>query len=93
MLHDQRLPFFLWAKACNTTMYLQNMSLHRVLGSNTPEEDFSGKNLEFGNLWIFHFLTYSHVPEEKWTQLEPMAKKGIFVGYSETSKKYFCGGH
>jgi len=33
-------------------------------------------------------MTYSYIPEEKRTKLEPTAEKGIFVGYSETSKAY-----
>ena len=28
------------------------------------------------------------MPKEKWTKLEPSGKKGVFVGYSETSKAY-----
>jgi hypothetical protein len=36
MLHDQDLPMFLWAEACNTTVYTQNRSPHKVLGSKTP---------------------------------------------------------
>ena len=36
MLHDQSLPFFLWAEACITTVYLQNKSPHRVVGKMTP---------------------------------------------------------
>jgi len=32
MLHDQGLPMFLWVEACNTAVFLQNMSLHKVLG-------------------------------------------------------------
>jgi transposase InsO family protein len=32
MLHDQGLPLFLWAEACYTAVYLQNMSPHRALG-------------------------------------------------------------
>ena len=31
---------------------------------------------------------YIHVPKEKRSKLEPFGKKGIFVGYSETSKAY-----
>lgn len=31
---------------------------------------------------------YCHVPLEKRTKLEPTAKKGILVGYKETSKGY-----
>ena len=33
-------------------------------------------------------MTYSQVPQEKRTKLDPTTKKGIFVGYSETSKAY-----
>ena len=43
MLHDQGLPFFLWAEACNTSFYIQNMSPHIVLESKTLEEDFIGE--------------------------------------------------
>lgn len=38
MLHDQGLPLFLWAEACNIAMYLQNKSPHRSLGNQTPLE-------------------------------------------------------
>ena len=31
---------------------------------------------------------YIHVPKEKRSKMEPSGKKGIFVGYSETSKAY-----
>lgn len=79
---------FLWAKVCNTIVYIQNMSPHRVLGSKTPEEAFIGRKPEIGHLRIFGCLTYSHVPLEKRTKLEPIAEKGILVGYSETSKAY-----
>ena len=31
---------------------------------------------------------YIHIPKEKITKLDPSGKKGIFVGYSESSKAY-----
>ena len=31
---------------------------------------------------------YIHIPKEKRTKLDPSRKKGIFVGYSESSKSY-----
>ena len=31
---------------------------------------------------------YIHIPKEKRTKLDPSRKKGIFVGYSESSKAY-----
>jgi hypothetical protein len=89
MLHDHRLPLFLWAEACCTIFYLQNRSPHRVVGSMTPEEDFSGKKPKVGHFYIFGCITYSHVPSKKRKKLEPMTERGIFVGYSETSKAFY----
>ena len=37
MLHDQGLPLFLSAEACNIAVYLENMSPHRALGHVTLE--------------------------------------------------------
>jgi hypothetical protein len=79
---------FLWAEACNTVVYIRNRNPHRALRNKTPEEAFTGKKPEVGHFRIFGFLTYSHVLSEKKTKLEPTAEKGIFVGYSETSKAY-----
>ena len=88
MLHDQGLPLFLWAEACNTAIYLQSRSPHQSLGNQTPLEAFSGQKPQLGHLRIFGCLTYSQVPKEKRTKLDPTAEKGIFVGYSEISKAY-----
>ena len=88
MLHDQGLPLFLWTEACHTAVYLQNRSRHRAVGSMTPEEDFSGKKPEVGHFRVFGCITYSYIPSEKRTKLEPMEERGIFVGYSETSKAF-----
>ena len=33
-------------------------------------------------------MTYSQLPKEKRTKLDPTAEKWIFVGYTETSKAY-----
>jgi hypothetical protein len=88
MLHDQGLPLFLWVEACYTAVYLQNRSPHRVVGSMTPEEAFSGKKPDVGYFRIFWCITYSYVPSKKRTKLQPMAERGIFVGYSETSKAF-----
>jgi hypothetical protein len=88
ILHDQGLPLLLWVEACYTAVYLQIRSPHRPVGGKTPEEAFSGKKPDVGHFRIFGCLTYSHIPSEKRTKLEPMAERGIFVGYSETSKDF-----
>lgn len=38
MIHDQDLPMFLWAEACNTTVFLQNTGPHRALEDISLEE-------------------------------------------------------
>jgi hypothetical protein len=79
---------FLFAKACNTAIYVQNRSPHRILGDKTPEEALTGVKSKIGHLWIFGCPVYIHVPMEKRTKLEPSGEKGIFVGYRDTSKAY-----
>jgi histone H3/H4 len=59
-----------------------------VLGRKTPEEVFTRRKLEVGHFRIFGCLVYCQVPSEKRTKLEATTKKGIFIGYSETSKAY-----
>jgi hypothetical protein len=78
---------FLWAKASNTTVYVQNKSSQQILGDKTPEEAFTGVKPEIIHLRIIGCPVCIHVPKEKRTKLEPSRKKGTFVGY-ETSKAY-----
>jgi hypothetical protein len=88
MLHDQALPFYLWEEACSTVVYLQNKSPHRALGRKTPEEAFNGSRPDVEHLRIFGCSTFSHVPSEKRTKLDPTTERGMLVGYSEVSKAY-----
>ena len=78
MLHDHSLPFFLWAKAYSTNVYVQNKSLHRALRCKTLQEMLTEKMPEIGHFHIFGCLKYSHVPSEKRTTLEA------------TGEGYFC---
>ena len=88
MLHDQDLPMHLWVEAAKTTMYVQNHNPHRVLKNKTPKEVFFGKKPEVSHLRIFGCPVYIHILKEKRMKLDPSGKKGIFVGYSESSKVY-----
>jgi hypothetical protein len=88
MLQDQSFPLYLWAEASATAVYLQNRSPHRILGKMTPEKAFTGRRLDVEHIRIFGCLTFSHVPSERRTKLEPTAQQGILVGYSKVSKSY-----
>ena len=88
MLHDQHLPMHLWAEASRIAVYVQNHTPHRVLENKNPKEVFSSKKPEVSHLRIFGCPVYIHIPKEKRTKLDPSGKKGIFVGYSESSESY-----
>ena len=49
---------------------------------------FSGEKPEVNHLRISSCLVYIHVPKEKRSKMEPSGRKGIFVGYTESSKAY-----
>jgi hypothetical protein len=88
MMCDQDLPASLWAEATGTTIYVQNIYHHAILDQKTPEEVFTSEKSNIGHLRIFGCTVYVHVSKEKRTKMDPSGKKGIFVGYSETSKAY-----
>jgi hypothetical protein len=88
MMFDQDLQNYLWVEATSTAMHIQNRCPHAILKEKTPEEVFSGIKPEVGNLRIFGCPVYIHVPKEKRTKMEPLGKKGVFVGYNEKSKAY-----
>ena len=88
MMHDLDLPTSIWAEAARIAVYVQNRCPHFILGDKTPEEKFTGVKPDVEHLRIFGCPVYIHVPKEKRSKMEPSGKKGIFVGYSETSKAY-----
>jgi uncharacterized protein YbcI len=88
MTNDQNLSMFIWGEASMATIYVHNRSPHRILKGMTLEEYFSRKKPSVEHLRIFGCPIYIHVPKDKRKKLEPSGKKGIFVGYSESSKSY-----
>ena len=84
MLHDQGLALHIWAEACNTMVYLQNRSPHRILGMKKPEEAFSDKRPDVGHFRIFGSSVYYHVTKYAQKKLEPTTELGILVGYTDT---------
>jgi hypothetical protein len=60
MIHDQDLPVHLWAEAAKTTVYVQNISPHKVLKNKTPEEMFSGEKPEVNHIRIFGCPVFVH---------------------------------
>ena len=80
MMYDQDMPKFLWAEACNKTVYVQNRTLHRALGNITLEKVFTGKTPEVSHFRISRSLAYCCIPEEKRKKLDQTVEKGYLVG-------------
>ncbi|XP_059067683.1 uncharacterized protein LOC131858460 [Cryptomeria japonica] len=82
------LQTFLWAEASKIAVYIQNRCPHRRLKNITPKEAFTEVKPDINHLRIFGKPVNVHAPKEKRTKLEPSGKKGILVGYSESSKAF-----
>jgi hypothetical protein len=54
----------------------------------TQEEAFLRNKPNVEHLRIFGCPVYIHIPKDKRKKLEPSRKKGIVVGYSESSEAY-----
>lgn len=85
MMYDQDMPKFLWAEACNITVYVQNMTPHQALGKIMLEKVFIGKTPEVSHFRIFGSLAYRRILEENRKKLDQIAEKGYLVGYNENA--------
>jgi hypothetical protein len=69
-------------------IYVQNRSPHQIPKNITPEEAFTKVKPKIKHFKIFGCSVYLHVPKEKRSKLEPLGRKGTFVGYNGSSKAY-----
>ncbi|KAM1099314.1 hypothetical protein TB2_005809 [Malus domestica] len=88
MLHEKRMPYFLWAEAVHTFVYILNRCPTKALNNITPFEAYSGRKPGIAHLRVFGSLCYVHVPSEQRHKLEPKSLKGVFVGYATCEKGY-----
>ncbi|CAL2257239.1 unnamed protein product [Prunus armeniaca] len=88
MLHEKGIPYFLWAEAVHTTVYLLNRCPTKALSNMTPFEVYSGRKHGIAHMKVFGSLCYVHVPAELRHKLEPKSTKGVFVGYAICEKGY-----
>ena len=88
MMHEQSLSMFFWEEVSKTILYVRNRCSHKILKKMTLKESFMGVKLEVVDLRIFGFPGYIHVPKDKRMNLEHSRKKGIFVGYIESSNAH-----
>ena len=84
MLLQAKISKVFWAEAVHTVSHIVNRSPTSTIEFKTPNEVWLGEPSNYSYVRIFRCPTYFLVNEGK---LEPMAKKVIFVGYVEWSKR------
>ncbi|CAL8155287.1 unnamed protein product [Prunus armeniaca] len=65
MLHEKKgLPYYLWAEAVHTTVYILNRCPTRALGDKTLFKAYSKRKPRIAHFKIFGYLCYVHIPSE-----------------------------
>src|SRR5690606_10960138 len=80
-----------WAEAAATSTYLKKGLPHSALKDQTPYEALTGNKPSIQHLQPFGCECYIHIPKEKrkpGSKLSPRAHKGIFLGYTDTTRHY-----
>src|SRR5690606_36076459 len=80
-----------WAEAAATSTYLKNRLPHSAVKDQTPYEALTGNKPSIQHLQPFGRECYIHIPKEKrkpGSKLSPRAHKGIFLGYTDTTRHY-----
>lgn len=88
MIHENKLPKYLWPEAVNPTCYVHNRIYIRHIMIKTSYELFKGRN---PNISYFHqFRCTCHILNNKvyLNKFDAKVHKGIFLGYFERSKTY-----
>lgn len=71
-----------------TATHLKNLIPTSECGEKTPLERWTGRKPTICYLKTFGCLAFYYVPKIERSKLNPVARRGIFVGYSQDSKGY-----
>ncbi|KAK3017333.1 hypothetical protein RJ639_005486 [Escallonia herrerae] len=75
------LPLQFWAPAVDTAVYLINRSPTSALNGGIPEEEWSGKPVNYSFLRVFGCIAYAHIDKEERKKLDSKSQKCVFIGY------------
>lgn len=75
------LPLSMWGAAVDTATYLINRSPSSAIEGRIPQEQWSGKSVDYSFLKVFGCIAYMLVGKEKRDKLSPKSQKCAFVGY------------
>jgi hypothetical protein len=82
------LPLQFWVDAVDTTVYLINRGPSSSLDGIIPEEEWTGKKVNYPFLKTFDCEAFVHIDKENRTKLEAKSKKCTFIGYGVNDFSY-----
>lgn len=88
MLHAAKLDKPFWAEAASTAVYLRNLCPTKAVKGMTPYELWTGMKPVVSHLRPFGCLAYVHVSKSNRDKLDVKSSRGIFLGYSRTSRAW-----
>lgn len=88
MLHAKKLDYSLWGEAVHTAVFVLNRSGPSRVNGKSPFEVWFQKRPNVQFLKVFGSTAFMYISETKRRRLDPKGKKGVFVGYSDSSKGY-----
>ena len=88
MIHANNLSKHFWAEAVNTTCYVQNRINIRPVLEKTTYELFKGRRPNISYFHQFRCTCYILNNKVYLKKFDVKAQRGIFLGYSESSKAY-----
>jgi hypothetical protein len=75
------LPLQFWIDAVDTAVYLINRGPSSSLDGRIPEEEWTGKKVNYSFLKPFGCEAFVHIDKENRTKPEEKSKKCTFIGY------------
>ena len=88
MLYSKDVPKNLWAEAVSTACYIINRVYLRPGTHQTPYEIWKGKKPSINYFHVFGSKCFILRDRQHLGKFDSKSEKGIFVGYSMTSKAY-----
>ncbi|GJT07452.1 retrovirus-related pol polyprotein from transposon TNT 1-94 [Tanacetum coccineum] len=88
MLNEQSLPQKFWCNAVDTSTYILNRILIRVILGKTPYEILRGWKPTLDYFRVFRSKCFILNTKDYLTKFDPKSYEGVFLGYSQNSKAY-----
>jgi hypothetical protein len=68
--------------------YLINKPPRATLDGKVVEEVWIGNKVDYSGLKVFSCSTYTHIPSEERSKLDPKSRQCVFLGYGKRVKDY-----